>query len=333
MKMNLICCVLCAELLVVGNVLVVAQEPPVPRVAVKESKAEKATIIRPSGEFRGVMGNSTTREALINKVEALIVQSNVKKQIIGELKKEFDGTAKAAIPIHVFEVLLSEDFVSVVNPLSGSIEDHRHKVSNTLSNTLKNLGEQHKKLGRKKSAIDALAAVVVMGKDASGRELAAEEIASKKRVLRTLILHRKDKEVAIDECKDDITFYRTELVDLVRLERRLEGMSEEMGAHIERVMDALEHEHNTLVTQDVRDSQVTLRKVIDVLKARVTPDLDVVSTKRNPADRRDVGIHSAVEGLEKSQRPLSPEEERLVEEELLKAQQRLNGGGNAEAAE
>jgi len=199
-------------------------------------------------------------------------------------------------------------------------------VSNTLSNTLRDLAEHHEELKLKSGEIDALAAMIVTSQDTSGRPLAPDELESKKRVLRTFILHRKDKNLAIEQGKDDVDFYRTELEDLVRLERRLAGMSDELGAHIERVVDALKHDRTTLITQDVRDSQATLRKVIEVLKVRGTPDPDIVSSKRNAGDRRDVGIHSAVEGLEKSQRPLTPEEEQLVEEELLKAQQRLNGG-------
>ena len=249
----------------------------------------------------------------------------MKKQIIDELKKDFDGTAASAIPIHVFEILLSEDFVAVANPLAGGIEDHRHMVSNTLSNTLRDLANHQQGHQEKIGQIDGLAAVIVTTKDDSGRELRPDEIESKKRVLRTLILHRKDKELAIKQSKDDVTFYRTELTDLVRLERRLGGMSDELAAHIERVVDALNHDRNTLITQNVRESQDTLRQVIEVLKVRGTPDQDIVSTKRNAGDRRDVGIHSAVEGLAESQPPLTPEEEKLVEEELLKAQERIGG--------
>jgi hypothetical protein len=223
----------------------------------------------------------------------------------------------------VFEILLSEDFVAVADPLAAAIEDHRHKVQRTLSMTVGDLAEHQKGLQQKVGEIDALATLIVSSKDASGREIPPDELESRKRVLRTLIFHRKDKELSIEQSKEDLDFYQTELADLSRLERRLDGMSAELGAHVERVIDALNHERNTLITQDMRASQETLRTVIEVLKVGAKPDPDLVTTKRNAGERRDVGIQSAVQGLAESQPPLTPEEEQLIEEELRRAQERI----------
>ena len=297
--------------MLVAQVAIFAQEPATPKNAEVE-----ATDVRPSDDFKGPMGVDASRKALTENFLAWGRQMEVKARINEEQKKNFTGTPEEALRIHLMEIVASEDQAAMGNAITGAAENYRHQCGRALSVTFQDLKRDLAMLEGKKREINDMLMTVDSSEDVAGRELAEDELNWAKRRLRTLINHRNDVAAAIEVDKANASFYRDELLALVKLDRYLDGWAADLSAHVERVVDAAERESKRLLLKDVKADQQQIRQFAAIFYARVGNDQKIVPPNRDDVEQRD-GIGKLIP----EEPPLTPEEEEMVEAELEKFRQ------------
>lgn len=281
----------------------------------------RETILRPGDELRQPLGTDKSRAEVVRKLEELVVQRDLKGQVIDELKKShFDGTPQSAIRIAAVDLSLSRDEAVAYGLVTKAVEDHKFQVWRLLSGRRSKLAECERSRDARGKDVESLADQIARGQDDNGATLTAAQIDDLRSLLYMKILHRKDLEERCRRLGTDCDFYRGEIASLNTLDERIEAMAKLAAVHVERQMDAVQSEQEALIAADVKAGQEDLRKMIDVVRACRPPEPPLPSTAENPVESRGAPIESAIAQLK---RELPPEAQKLIDEELQKAQARV----------
>lgn len=286
---------------------------------------EATTMIRGGDELRQ---SDKSRVEVVRKLEELVVQRDLKAQVIDELKKNhFDGTPQSAIRIAAVDLSLSRDEAVGYGLVTNALEHHRFQVWRLLGVKRSKLAECQRNRDARAKDVETLAEQIARGKDDKGTPLTAAQIEDLRNLLFMKILHRKDLEERCQRLNADCDFYRNEVASINTLDERIEGMASRAAVHVERQMDAVQSEQETLIAQDVKASQEDLRKMLDAVRASRPADPHLPTTAGNIVESRGVAIDAAISQLK---RELPPEAQKLIDEELQKAQARLNPSGQGQ---
>jgi hypothetical protein len=300
--------------------VVVGQQPVNVQAPAKQGGDVEATDVRPSDDFQGPMGIDASRKTLAEKFFAWGRQMDVKARINDELKKNFKGTPEEALRFHLMEIVAMQDQESMGSAIARAAENYRYQCGRAMSMTLQDLKTEQVTLNHKKEEINTMLMTLDTGKDVAGRELSPEELVWAKKRLRTLLNHRSDVNAAIEVDKANATFYRDELLALVKLDRYLDGWASDLSAHVERVVDAAERERKVLLLKDVQAEREQIRNFFTIFERAVGTDQKIVPPNRDRIDQREPGAQKIVENLQKEP-PLTPEEDEMVEAELERFRQ------------
>jgi enoyl-CoA hydratase/carnithine racemase len=281
----------------------------------------RETILRPGDELRQPLGTDKSRAEVVRTLEELIVQRDLKGQIIEELKKNhFDGTPQSAIRIAAVDLSLSRDEAVAYGLVTKAVEDHKFQVWRLLSGRRSKLAECERNRDARAKDVESLADQIARGQDDTGVALTAAQIDDLRNLLYMKILHRKDLDERCRRLGVDCDFYKGEIASLNTLDERVEGMAKLAAVHVERHMDAVQSEQEALIAADVKAGQEDLRKMIDIVRACRPPDSQLPTTVDNSVESRGAPIESAIAQLK---RELPPEAQKLIDEEVQKAQARV----------
>ncbi len=263
----------------------------------------------------------SSKAKLTTRLESFVRQNEIHDQIRQELAKELDGTPKAIMGHHYFEILAGQDFANAVTPLSGAIEDHRQELGLELTATVNDLASQQKQEAQLKNEVDEYAAMINSGKVPTG------QLAGKKRILLQIALREKDAESRVERREADIGYYVSQLKALVKLETDLEDMSEERIHHIQRVRDALKNEHRSHSQGELASRQDELTDALTILNQTKGPTKGLPTTDGNTAIRQGSDLEKASEENRARQANFTDEENNLLEEILSRSRTRTASSG------
>jgi hypothetical protein len=282
--------------------------------------AEK-TEIRSGEELRAEPGVDKSRAEVTKQLEQLLVQSSTKGQLLEELTKGHDGTAKSAIRIAAVDISLCRDEARALSILTTAMEDHRYQVWRLLGLKRSRLAKTQSEEARRTGEIERLAEEVASGNDEQQKPFSNEQLEAKKAVLVEKLRHRQDLTAYATRLTSDIEHYAGEMSAITSLDQRIDGMAGRISIHVERLIDAVRNEQEAVITGDLRLAQQDLRKVLDSLRISRGGAGKVPTTVNHPAEPNGVPLHQI---LDAAARPtLSVDEQQLLEAELAKARNKL----------
>lgn len=281
--------------------------------------------IRPSAKLRDELNMSQSKTDLLMDLERLQTQQEVGARELAELRKELQGTPGWAIDCHHLAIILEQDWSDILTLLGGHIECHRHNLDRDRKRQQIRLTRSENDLREVTLRIERLADQLLAKRDDAGEELLDEQIADHKALMHQLILRRNDQKRYEEQYRKNIEFDDAELRELSKLDKHVTALSRQRAEYMSRLTDAIEHAQDSLVTEDVRQSRIALRRFENAMRAR--PDAaktDVIASDQPLREGLLPGSASS------DSRPLVPETtpalppdaEQLIEEELKKAEAR-----------
>lgn len=282
-------------------------------------------VIRPSGKLRDELTVSQSKTELLKVLERLQTRQEIGGRELDQLRKELQGTPGWAITGNLLAIILEGDLAEAISPLGGHIETHRHNLKRDRTRQQSRLARTQDELRDVSQRIERLADQLFAKRDDAGQELLDEQITDRKALLHQLILRRRDYERYADQYGKNIELNDAELLELLKLEQHVEALSQQRAEYVRRLADAIEHDQDALVTEDVRQSRNALRQFANAMRARpAATHTDVIQSDRPMRE----GILPSP--MSSDSRPLMPETtatlpadaEQLIDDELKKAEAR-----------
>ena len=239
-----------------------------------------------------------------------------------KLREGYDGTAGMALKIHLLEIEIRSDEAPILSMIAGTIDDLRAELRTNRQEKTELVRQRFEQAQNSQTLIDTLGVQLLAGKDEKGRALTQEQLDTLRAVLHQRILQRNELQADAQHFGEDLTACDKELQDIGKLEQRLDGMAEVERVYLERLLAAVENSREGLVKETVVEGRKQLQEVVAVLEARVQADqAPIPAVRDNKAVRQGVPVPdwSKIIGPK-----LTPEESKLVDEELQKLQKRVD---------
>jgi hypothetical protein len=290
----------------------------------QDQKQESTTPLVPSGKVKtqGVLGKADRRRELARQVNQLIVSQNVKNSALGKLRENYDGTALAALKFHCLAIQLVTDTADLLPALSATIDDLRAEVRGDLEQKKDLRDLRANQVQESQSSIDQIGQQILTGKDTDENELSADQLDDLRAVIHQRIMQREERRLDVERFESQVKAYQQELVDLRKLDRRLDAMAVVSQAYLERLLDSVENEREGIISQEVVEGRKQLQEVVAALETRARAHEEpILTTRHDKGERSGVSTGDLATRLKQE---LKPDERKLVDDELEKLKQRMN---------
>jgi hypothetical protein len=258
-----------------------------------------------------------SRQQLVDSIGELVAQEDVKRQLLKEIRQGFDGTAAMALKVHLVEQMVLEDQSRMLPLVSRAGERLRWDITRDMKHKEQLASERTTAVRKVEAQIDQLAdAILALEEKGDGDEALALQ-----RQLLQRKLQRNEAETKAREYADSAKSRQQELADIERLKKWIKASRNEAAIRNERLQDAIEHEHTSLLAGQVDAGRQNLRDTLSVLRARAEEtEKAIVSSSQNPVRDGAPVTHAVRDAVQPA--ALTDEERTLIQEELSKARDR-----------
>jgi len=305
------------SLLISFSVACFTSQPPICSADDPPASAPDKTDVRPLEKLESESsGPNDVRGDLIDALGELIAQEDAKRQLLKELRAAFDGSARMALKIHLVELMVLEDQARMLPLVSRTGEKLRWDVARDLKHKERMAANRAEAVKSVDAEIEKLADLIVASEaDDPG------DTASLERELIQRKLQRREADAKGREYAALADARKRELADLGRLKKWIAANRREATIRNERLRDAVEHEHTALLAEQVDAGRQRLKDALTAFHARQKDDETSIDSSSDNPVRDGVPITNAVDAAVRSA-PLSDDERKLIEEELVKARER-----------
>lgn len=279
------------------------------------SKKSDTIDVRPGGELRGALGKSEQRQKLMEEIQRLVVHMGVKEQALQKLREGHDGTPGSFLKVVLLDIEVTADQGPLLSALAGTLDDLSAEVKADKAEKKYLKQQRETQATESQSNIEQLGNEILNGKTAAGRAITEEELDDLRALLHQKILQRNERQADAKRYAQDLADAETELKDLAKLDRRLEGINKVQQAYLERLLDSVENTREGFVRDEVVGMRKQLQEVVAVMEVRVktTQNLQVTAPEPDKGTRRGVPVGNLGKQLKIE---LSPEDQKRVDDEL-----------------